>query len=91
MPQLWLTYHEIAEELGCDVSSARVTTISRGWTRKHSRDGVTRVLMPESVMQRYFANHSSQDPAFDSPPNAMVKQLRTAFERPESMSRVGSA
>lgn len=61
MPQLWLTYQELGDELGCAPAEARQTAIGQSWTRKHSSDGNTRVLMPLDLMRRYFAAHAQSD------------------------------
>ena len=60
MPQLWLTYGELAGELGCDVEQARSVSISAGWTRKHSGDGFTRVMMPPDMMASFFVKAASR-------------------------------
>lgn len=61
MPQLWLTYGELAGELECDVEQARSVSISAGWTRKHSGDGLTRVMMPPHMMERFFLRAASRE------------------------------
>lgn len=54
VPQLWLTYTELADALDCTPTEARSAVIRKAWTRKHSSDGLTRVLMPPDAMLAYF-------------------------------------
>jgi hypothetical protein len=50
MPQIWMTYKELADLYGCDTSVAREKVIANDWTRRRSRDGQTRVkLVPAAV------------------------------------------
>ena len=83
MPQLWLTYEELADELDCGSDQARATAVHRGWTRKRSRDGLTRVLMPYDLMSAYLAGRrsgpSETDPAYADPTHAMVTALRATL------------
>ncbi len=76
MPQLWLTYQEMADEFGRDVSAVREAVHVSGWTRKRSRDGLTRVLMPAATMQAYFANAAQRTATLDVQADAMVTHLR---------------
>lgn len=78
MPQLWLTYQEIGDELGCDAVAARDAAIARAWTRKHSRDGQTRVLMPADLMQAYFVARAMA-PAPTVPSVPPLEQLRRVW------------
>ncbi len=77
MPQLWLTYQELGDELRCAAVQARQTAINRSWTRKHSSDGQTRVLLPRDLMQRYFATQAFGSAGFDVAPAA--EPLRSAL------------
>ncbi|WGS18657.1 MULTISPECIES: hypothetical protein [unclassified Bradyrhizobium] len=55
MPQLWMTYQEIADLLGCDTEMARVTTIQRALDRKRSRDGLTRTKLDSELTAKFVA------------------------------------
>jgi hypothetical protein len=46
MPQIWMTYGEIAGLLGCDEGVARTRAAIRSLDRKKSRDGLTRKAGP---------------------------------------------
>lgn len=45
MPQIWMTYSEVAALLGCDGDRARIQAMQRSLDRKKSRDGLTRVKL----------------------------------------------
>lgn len=45
MPQIWMTYDEIAGLVGCNVEQARPLVAARHLDRKKSRDGKTRVKL----------------------------------------------
>ena len=45
MPQIWMTYAEIAGLLDCAPDEARERAIQERLDRKHSRDGNTRVKL----------------------------------------------
>lgn len=48
MPQIWLTYDELAALIGCDAPAARTTTAAVSLDRRRSHDGHTRAkLNPE--------------------------------------------
>lgn len=74
--QLWLTYHEIADHLDCDAEQARAITSSKGWPRKHSSDGMTRIMMPPDMMRSYFLNAVTHDAELNAQADAMVDRLR---------------
>ena len=61
MPQLWLTYAELAGELDCDFEQARAVSVSAGWKRKHSSDGHTRVMMPPHMMKSFFFKAAARE------------------------------
>jgi hypothetical protein len=45
VPQIWLTYGELANLIGCDESAARATASSIPLDRRKSRDGHTRAKL----------------------------------------------
>ena len=55
MPQIWMTYGEIADLLGCDQSQARAHAAACALDRKKSRDGFTRVKLDRHCMALFFA------------------------------------
>jgi hypothetical protein len=89
MPQIWMTYHEIADMLGCDPHMARNTTIERALDRKRSRDGLTRVKLDSDLTARFVADLRSADEALDQAVRAllethqvMARADRTGFAQP---------
>jgi antirestriction protein ArdC len=76
MPQIWMTYHEIAEMLGCDMETARATTIQRGLDRKKSRDGMTRARLDVELTAAFIAAIRNANPAMDQ----AVRDLRILHE-----------
>jgi hypothetical protein len=86
MPQLWLTFEEIADLLHCDSTGARHRVIAEQWERRRYNDGVTRVQLPPEVahdyMLAYAARHEAPvaaDPKFD----AAMAALRSIFSQAE--------
>lgn len=80
MPQIWMTYQELADMLGCDTAMARVTTIQRALDRKKSRDGLTRTKLDEELTAKFVAMVRSADFVLDQ----AVRDLRDVHE---TMSR----
>jgi hypothetical protein len=48
MPQLWLTFEEIADLFYCDTAGARSRMIANQWERRRCRDGLTRAQLPST-------------------------------------------
>jgi hypothetical protein len=73
MPQIWMTYDEIADMLGCDADTARAVTIQRSLDRKKSRDGMTRAKLDLELTARFVALVRDGDITLDQ----AVRDLRT--------------
>lgn len=54
MPQIWLSYPELAAFLGCRADDARPAAIEEGWSRRRCRDGLTRVKLTPADAERYM-------------------------------------
>jgi hypothetical protein len=65
MPQIWMTYREIADMLGSDADAARAETIRRSLDRKKSRDGSTRAKLDLELTALFVAAIRDADPALD--------------------------
>ena len=65
MPQIWMTYGEIAGLLGCDEGVARTRAAIRSLDRKKSRDGLTRVKLDQHCMALFFAKIRGADADLD--------------------------
>jgi len=55
MPQIWMTYDELAGLLDCGVLQARERVQQEGLDRKKSRDGNTRVKLNFALMAMFIA------------------------------------
>jgi hypothetical protein len=65
MPQIWMTYGEIADLLGCTAEAARAQAMIRSLDRKSSRDGLTRVKLDSDWTGHFVAAIRDADPAAD--------------------------
>ena len=54
MPQIWMTYDELATLSGCSATEARVQALHLSLDRRKSRDGNTRVKLNAALMARFF-------------------------------------
>ena len=54
MPQIWLTYEELSDQLGCAPQQARDGAIAAGWDRRRCSDGLTRVKLRPAVAAEYL-------------------------------------
>lgn len=54
MPQIWMTYDELASLLECDGQDVRETVLRNEWHRRRSGDGLTRVKLPPDAASRYI-------------------------------------
>ena len=65
VPQIWMTYSEIGELIGCDVDEARDQVVRRSLDRKRSRDGFTRAKLDAFWMAKFYATIRNADAALD--------------------------
>jgi hypothetical protein len=86
VPQIWLTYDELAALMNCDCASARNAAMALGLDRRRSRDGQTRAkLTPpltESFLERILREHIERDIA------ACASDLRAKHEQMATQSAV---
>ncbi|MET3910398.1 hypothetical protein ABID59_004756 [Bradyrhizobium sp. S3.3.6] len=54
MPQIWMTYDELATLSGCSAAEARVLALHLSLDRRKSRDGNTRVKLDFALTTRFF-------------------------------------
>jgi len=54
MPQIWMTYDELATLNGCSAAEARMQAMHLSLDRRKSRDGNTRVKLNLALMARFF-------------------------------------
>jgi hypothetical protein len=65
MPQIWMTYGEIASLIGCKPDEARAQAVHRSLDRKKSRDGLTRVKLDLDWIAKFIAAVRQADPILD--------------------------
>jgi hypothetical protein len=65
MPQIWMTYDELATLSGCTAAEARLQALQLSLDRRKSRDGNTRVKLSPALMGRFFETIRETDPALD--------------------------
>ena len=75
MAQIWLTYGEIGEFFSCSTVTARDLAIKYNWTRHRSRDGQTRVKLPQSLMTEFISRAAAALQAFQYKSSAVVLNL----------------
>ncbi len=54
MPQIWLTYDELAALMNCDPAAARAAAAAMRLDRRRSRDGCTRAKLTPSLTDAFF-------------------------------------
>lgn len=54
MPQIWMTYDELAALNGCTAPEARLQALNLSLDRRKSRDGNTRVKLNLALMARFI-------------------------------------
>jgi hypothetical protein len=54
MPQIWMTYDELAELIGCNAATARAAAIAIPLDRRKSRDGNTRSKLNPALAEAYI-------------------------------------
>lgn len=65
MPQIWMTYDELAGLLDCGVLEARERVQREGLDRKKSRDGNTRVKLNFALIAMFVARIKGEDSTID--------------------------
>ena len=73
MPQIWMTYGEIAALLGCTAEAVRAQAVVRSLDRKKSRDGLTRVKLDSDWTAHFIAAIREADPTLDE----AIRDLQT--------------
>jgi hypothetical protein len=77
MPQIWMTYDELAALCGCSVTEARLCARHLSLDRRKSRDGATRVKLDLALTARFFASIRESD--FDL--DAAIDSLRNTHRQ----------
>ena len=79
MPQIWLTYDELAALMNCDAAGARGAATAIGLDRRKSRDGQTRAKLTPSLAAAFLQGIQRQ--GFEQEIAACAGDLRTMRER----------
>lgn len=86
MPQIWLTYDELAAWLNCGRAEARAAVITIGLDRRKSRDGQTRAKLTQPLAEAFFHAMLHQRPEREVA--ACADELRLMHERMAAHSAV---
>jgi len=94
MPQIWMTYDELATLSGCTPAEARMRAIHLSLDRRSSRDGATRVKLDLALTAKFFASVREADFDLDSTIEALQathRQMAELLTPNEFRSRQGAA
>lgn len=80
MPQIWMTYEELATLSGCTAAEARVQALHLSLDRRKSRDGNTRVKLDLALTAKFFASVREADFDLDSAIEALQATHRHMAE-----------
>lgn len=61
MPQIWLSYDEIAGYLGCGNEEAAARSASARWPRRLCHDGLTRAKLPAADAEAFVRGYYLTD------------------------------
>jgi hypothetical protein len=91
MPQVWLTFDEIAEMFHCDSAEARSHVIANQWERRRCSDAVTRVELPPEHARQFMLDFAARNPAPDAAArefDAAIATLRCVLSQVEPEAQV---
>jgi hypothetical protein len=88
VPQIWLTYDELAALMGCDPAGARGAALAIGLDRRKSRDGRTRAKLTPSLTKAFLDRVLQQ--RLEQEIAACVGDLRLINERMAARSAVAA-
>jgi hypothetical protein len=54
MPQIWMTYDELAGLFGCDTADVKLRVNHLSLDRRKSRDGITRIKLNLALTAKFF-------------------------------------
>jgi hypothetical protein len=81
MPQIWLSYEELAEHLGCAGPRAANHAVSAHWPRRRCSDGLIRTKLPPeeaAIFVRDYAARLRPQAQADLLVSALETMLRAA-------------
>lgn len=77
MPQIWMTYDELAALCGCSSADARLRVNHLALDRKKSRDGVTRIKLNLALTAKFFEMIKETDYNLD----AAIEELHQTYHQ----------
>ncbi|UPK25729.1 MULTISPECIES: hypothetical protein [unclassified Bradyrhizobium] len=80
MPQIWMTYDELATLSGCTPAEARLRALHLSLDRRKSRDGATRVKLDLALTAKFFASIREADFDLDGAIEALQSTHRQMAE-----------
>lgn len=80
MPQIWMTYDELARLCDCSSNDARLRAIHLSLDRRKSRDGATRVKLDLALTAKFFASIRDADIDLDCAIEALQNTHRQMAE-----------
>jgi len=87
MPQIWMTYDELATLSGCSAADAKMQAMHLSLDRRKSRDGNTRVKLNVALMARFF--ETVRESEFDL--DEAITALRDAHRQMSGALTTGQA
>jgi hypothetical protein len=94
VPQVWLTYEELAEMFTLDAQTVRSEVIVHGWPRRRCSDALTRVKLPPAAAHEYmvaYAVRAGQVRSEVLPDSPVLDLQRQAAALADELSQRGSA
>ena len=94
MPQVWLTYEELAEMFTLDAQTVRSEVIAHGWPRRRCSDALTRVKLPPAAAHEYMVAYvvrAGQVRSAALPDSPVLDLQRQAAALADELSQRGSA
>ena len=94
MPQVWLTYEELAEMFTLDAQTVRSEVIAHGWPRRRCSDALTRVKLPPAAAHEYMVAYAVRAGRVRSevlPDSPVLDLQRQAAALADELSQRGSA
>jgi hypothetical protein len=83
MPQIWMTYDEIAGMLDCSVVQARERVVQRQLDRKVSRDGKTRAKLSVELIGVFFDHIRASEHPLDLAVDGLRRVHRIMSKNPD--------
>jgi hypothetical protein len=94
VPQVWLTYEELAEMFALDAQTVRSEVIAHGWSRRRCSDALTRVKLPPAAAHEYMVSYAARIGRLrseDLPDSPVLDLQRQAAALADELSQRGSA